>query len=358
MKYRSVLACCAVTGLLAGYGVTASASADDFYKGKTISVYIGYGPGSAYDSYARLLIDHIGRFIPGHPSLLPRNMRGAGSIRAANFIYKAAPKDGTAWAAPSRAIATETLLYGKDSKTAFSKPGDLNWIGSLNTEVAAVWHTAGVKTWEEARSKPLIVAMSSSHGGISARAVNSLLHANFQQVCCYGSGNFQNIAMERGEVQARIGWSWSSLKATKMDWLRTGKIYLFMQLGLQKDPEIPGDVPLVLDLAQSQKDKQALKIIFSTQNLGRPYIMPPGVPEARVALVQDAFMKMVKDPAFLAEAKKNRLEINDPQSGREILALLEEVYASPKNAIAAARHAIKAGEIKIVRQPKKKKRKK
>lgn len=358
MTHR-MLAVPAALSLAAGLAGAAVAQQPDFYTGKTANLYIGYGAGSTYDQYARLLADHIGRFIPGKPSILARNMPGAGSMRAANFVYKAAPKDGTAWGAPSRAIVTEPLLYGEKSKAAFKDPLEFNWIGSLNTEVgvAAVWHTAGVRTWAEARGKPIIVAMSSSHGGISARAVNSLLHANFQQVCCYGGGNNQNLAMERGEVQARIGWSWSSLRATQMDWLKSGKIHLLMQIGLTKHPEIPGDVPLVLDLAPSEKDKQALRIIFANQSMGRPYMMPPGVPKERVAIVREAFARMVKDAAFVAEAERHKLEINDPQSGRAMTELLREVYAAPADAVAAARAAITSGEIKIVRQPKKKKRK-
>lgn len=360
MKHRFLLASCGMAALAASLSIDAPAQAADFYKDKTVNLYIGYPAGTGYDQYARLMADNISRFIPGHPNILSRAMPGAGSMRVANYIYEAAPKDGLAWGAISRAIATEPLLYGKKSKAAFENPAKFNWIGSLNTEVgvAAIWHTTGIRTWEQARKKPIIVAISSSHGGISARAVNSLLHANFQQVCCYGGGNRQNIAMERGEVQARIGWSWSSLRATKMNWLKNGKINLFMQIGLQKHPEIPADVPLVLDLAQNKKDKQALKIIFSTQSMGRPYIMPPEVPKERVALVQDAFMKMVKDPAFLAQAKKHRLEINDPRSGPDIVSLINEVYASPEDAKAAARHAISSGDIRIVREAKKKKRKK
>jgi tripartite-type tricarboxylate transporter receptor subunit TctC len=360
MTYPRFLARTALSGLLTTTAFGAAAQEADFFKGKTLSVNIGYEAGSTYDLYARLLADHIGRFLPGKPNIIARNMPGAGSLRVASFIYKAAPKDGTAWGAISRDVATEPLLYGTKSKAAFKDPLELTWIGSLNTEVGvtAVWHTTGVKTWEEARSRPIIVAMSSSQGGISARAVNSLLHAKFQQVCCYGGGNLQNFAMERGEVEARVGWSWSSLKATKMDWLESGKINLLMQIGLKKNPDIPANVPLVLDLAPTEKDKKALRIIFSNQSMGRPYIMPPGVPAARVAIVREAFMNMVKDKAFLAAAEKKKLEINDPQSGKAVEEVLREVYASPADAIAAARHAITSGEIKMVRQPKKKKKKK
>lgn len=347
MTYRSFLACCVTICLISGAALS-SAQAADFYKGKSISLYIGYSPGSTYDTYARLMGENIRRFIPGNPNVVPRNMPGAGGMRAMSFIYQAAERDGTEWGAPSRVSATEPLLYGEKSTAPFKNPLEFNWIGSLNTEVgvAAAWHTTGVKTWEEARDKPIIVAMSSSRGGIAARVVNSILGANFQQVCCYGGGNKQNIAMERGEVEGRIGWSWSSLRASKMEWLKSGKINLFMQFALEKHPEIPADVPLVLDLAQTEKDKKALKIIFASQSMGRPYVMPPGVPSARVSLVQEAFMKMVKDSAFLARAKKHRLEINNPVSGQQIEALLKEVYASPDDAIAAAQNAIEAGEFR------------
>jgi tripartite-type tricarboxylate transporter receptor subunit TctC len=329
--------------------VASAAAAQDSFAGKQIDFYIGYDAGTGYDTYARAMGEHIGRFLPGGPSVIPRNMPGASGMRVMNFLYQAARKDGTAWGAIDRTIATETLLYGDDSKAGFKSPLEFNWIGSLNTEigVAAVWHTTGIKSWEETRTRPTIVAMASSQGGVAARALNSILGTEFQQVCCYGGDPNQNLAMERGEVEGRIGWSWSSLKASSMNWLDSGKIRILMQVGLQKNPEIPGDPPLVVDLAPTAKDRAALKIIFGNQSMGRPYVMPPDVPAARVADVRRAFVAMAKDPAFLADAEKRHLEINDPKSGDEITALLADLYGSPPDAIAAAREAIKSGEIKM-----------
>jgi tripartite-type tricarboxylate transporter receptor subunit TctC len=349
-KGRLLLACCATIGLLAAVGFNASARAEDFYKGKSIDFLIGYPAGTGYDIYARLMADNIVRFIPGNPNVVPRNMPGAGSMRVTNYLYQVAKKDGTVWGAVNRDIPTEPLLYGKESKAAFKNPLELGWIGSMTTEigVAAVWHTTGIKTWEEARNKPIIVAMASSHGGVSARAINSLLGANFKQVCCYGGDNNQNLAMERGEVEGRIGWSWSSLKATSMDWLKEGKITLLMQVGLQKNPEIPGDIPLVVDLAKSEKDKAALKVIFFAQSIGRPYLMPEGVPPDRLKIVRDAFKQMVKDPVFLAHAAKSHIEIDDPKSGEEVEELIKDIYATPDDVVAAARKAIKSGEFKVL----------
>ena len=344
-----LLACFATAGVLIGLADHASAQETNFYAGKTIDLYIGYDAGSTYDLYARLMAEHIGRFLAGKPNVISRNMTGATSMRAMSYLKQAANKDGTAWGAVDRNVPVEPLLYGSDSRAPFKNPLEFGWIGSLNTEVgvAAVWHTTGMKSWEEALTRPTIVGMAGAQGGIGARVLNSVLDTKFQQVCCYGSDANQNLALERGEIEGRIGWSWSSLKFTSMEWLKSGKITLLMQIGLQKNPEIPGDVPLVMDLAKTEKDKAALKIIFANQSMGRPYLMPPGVPAARVAEVQRAFAAMMKDSTFLADAERRHLEINDPKSGEEIEALLKEVYASSQDAVLAARRAIKEGEFKM-----------
>jgi tripartite-type tricarboxylate transporter receptor subunit TctC len=348
-KGRPLLASVSAAVLWAGLASPVSAQEADFYAGKTIEFYIGYEAGTGYDIYARLMSENIGRFIPGHPAIIPRNMPGAASMRAMNFIHEAARRDGIAWAAVDRNVAMEPLLYGNESKAPYKTPLEFNWIGSLNTEigVAAVWHTTGIKSWEETLTRPTIVAMAGAQGGIGARALNSFLGTQFQQVCCYGGDGGQNLAIERGEVEGRVGWSWSTLKASHTDWVESGKLKLLMQVGLQKNPDIPAEVPLVIDIAKTESDKQALKIIFANQSLGRPYVMPAGVPADRLAVVRRAFVEMTKDPAFLADAAKRRLEINDPKSGEEIHQILREVYDSPADIVAAAQRAIKDGEFKM-----------
>lgn len=352
---RPLLASVSAAVLWAGVASAASAQEADFYAGKTIEFYIGYEAGTGYDIYARLLSENIGRFIPGHPSIIPRNMPGAGSMRAMNFIYEAARRDGTAWGAVDRNVAVEPILYGAESKAPYKTPLEFNWIGSLNTEigVAAVWYATGIKSWEETLTRPTIVAMAGAQGGVGARALNSFLGTQFQQVCCYGGDGGQNLAIERGEVEGRVGWSWSTLKASHSDWVESGKLKLLMQVGLQKNADIPADVPLVLDLAKTEHDRQALKIIFANQSIGRPYVMPPNVPADRLAIVRRAFVEMTKDPAFLADAAKRRLEINDPKSGKEIHQILKEVYDSPPEIVAAAQRAIKEGEFKMKDEGKK-----
>jgi tripartite-type tricarboxylate transporter receptor subunit TctC len=348
-RYLNAVHTIAAAGALILGPFATAANGADFFEGKTIDLYIGYDAGSSYDTYARLLGRHIARFVPGRPTIVPRNMPGAAGMVAMNYLHDVARRDGTAWASVDRTIATEPLLYGTNSKAAFKSTLDFNWIGSLNTEigVAAVWHTTGITSWEQTKEKSVIVAMAGAQGGVGARALNSFLGTKFQQVCCYGGDGSQNLALERGEVQGRVGWSWSSLKATHMDWLQSGKVKILMQVGLQKNPEIPGDPPLVIDLAPTEKDRKALTIIFANQSIGRPFVMPPGVPAERVGEVRKAFMEMVRDREFLAEAQSKNLEIVSPKSGEEVQQLLKEVYGASPDAIAAAQTAMREGETKV-----------
>jgi tripartite-type tricarboxylate transporter receptor subunit TctC len=355
MNARIFLTSLATAGLLAVSATGASAQQKDFFAGKTVDLYITQDAGTGYDLYSRLMADNIVKYLPGKPLIIPRNMQGAGGMRVMQFLYEVAKKDGTAWGGVDRGVAVEPILYGKDSKAPFKNPLEFNWLGSLNTEigVAAVWYTTGIQSWEELLTRPTIVSMANSQGGFGARALNAILGTKFKQVCCYGSDSNQNLALERGEVEGRIGWSWSSLRVANMDWLQSGKIKLLMQVGLKKNKEIPADVPLVLDLAKTPKQKQALLITFANQSMGRPFVMPPGVPPALVAEVRKAFGQMIKDPAFLAEAERRHLEVSDPATGEEVEALLKSVYSSPPEAIAAAQEAMKEGEVKMIDSPKK-----
>ena len=354
MRARAVLTSLVTAGLLTASALTASAQQKDFFAGKTVDLYITQDAGTGYDLYSRLMADGIGKFLPGKPTIIPRNMQGAAGMRVMGFLLQVARKDGTVWGGVDRNVAVEPILYGKESTAPYENPLVFNWIGSLNTEigVATVWSATGIKSWQELLTRPTIVSMESSRGGVAGRALNNILGTKFEQICCYGSDSNQNLALERGEVEGRVGWSWSSLRASNMEWLRDGKITILMQVGLKKNPGIPGDPPLVLDLAKTEKDRQALKIIFANQSMGRPFVMPGGVPPERLAEVRKAFWEMVKDPAFLAEAERRHLEVSDPMSGEEVQALLKDVYSSPQEAVAAAQNAMKRGEFKMINNPK------
>jgi tripartite-type tricarboxylate transporter receptor subunit TctC len=326
-------------GHAAPYGVIAVAMAAfvgkahaqppaDFYKGKTVDFYIGYSAGGAYDLYARMISRHIGRHIPGNPQVVVKNMEGAASQRLANWLYAAAPKDGTAFGATSRAVAFDPLL---GSRTAQYDATRLNWIGSANDEVSVCvsWHTSGVTRWQDVLTREL--AIGSTGAGDDTyqfpRFVNNALGSKFKIVTGYPGGNDVSFAMERGEVSGRCGWSWSSIKATRMSWYEQKIIHVLMQFSLAKHPDLP-HVPLITDLAKDEEQRQVFRLIFARQVMGRPYVAPPDVPPARVEALRKAFMDTMADKEFLAEAERAKFEIT-PVAGDKLAALVADIYKFP-----------------------------
>jgi tripartite-type tricarboxylate transporter receptor subunit TctC len=303
-------------------------SATEFYRGKTLDLYIGYSVGGGYDLYARLLARHMGRHIPGNPTIVPRNMEGAASLRLANWLAKVAPKDGSVFGTIGRGVAFDPLLGQKDAQ--FQGP-DFTWIGSANNEVSicASWHTSTVVRFEDLQIQELIVAATGASDDTMhfARILNGVLRTKLKPIAGYPGGNDMSLAMERGEVQGRCSWSWSSVRASNQAWLDQKKINILAQLALTKHPDLP-DVPLAIDLARSDEDRQVLKLVFARQVAGRPFLAPPGVPKDRADMLRKAFMDTMRDPDFLAEAAKARLEIT-PVSGDELDALVRDLYATP-----------------------------
>jgi len=315
-------------------------SVADFYKGRTVEVYVGYSTGGGYDIYARMLARHMGRFIPGNPTLVPKNMEGAGSLRLANWLATAAPRDGTAFGTIGRGTAFDPVLGQPGAK--FKGP-DLSWIGSMNHEVSicAAWHDAGVSSFEDLKTKGLLV------GGVSpnddtvqfAKVLNSVLGTKLTIVTGYPGGNDIVLAMERGEVKGRCGWSWSSVVTARPTWMKEKKIVVLVQLALSKHPDLP-DVPLVTDLANNPSQRQMLRLIFARQVMGRPFVAPPGIPADRLAALRRAFMQTLADKEFLADAAKARLEV-DGVSGEEVEKLVKELYATPADVAKQAAAALK-----------------
>ena len=297
----------------------------DFYKGKSVDIYIGYSVGGAYDVYARLIARFIGRHIPGNPTIVPRNMEGAGSLRLANWLYQVAPKDGLAFGTFGRGAAFDPLLGVQGAAFEATK---YNWIGSANDEVSicVAWKNSGITSIEDAMTKELIVGGTGGSADTDQfpKILNGVLGTKMKLIVGYPGGNDVNLAMERGEVKGRCGWSWSSVKATQMHWVRDKTIAILVQLSLSKHPDLP-DVPLVMDLAKTEEQRQILKTIFARQVMGRPYAAPPGVPQERVETLRKAFDETMNDKEFLAEAEKTGLEIT-PVSGRKIQELVSEVY--------------------------------
>ncbi|MFZ3338019.1 MAG: hypothetical protein WA776_07205 [Xanthobacteraceae bacterium] len=328
----------AVLLVVASAAIALAQGASDFYKGRSLNLYIGYSPGGAYDLYARVIGRHMGAHIPGNPTLVPQNMAGAGSLRLANYLYRVAPQDGSAFATFGRGIAFDPLLLGQGDAFNAQK---MNWLGSANNEVSVcvAMKSSGITSFQDLFTKELTVGGTgaSSDTDQFPRVLNAVLGTHFKIVQGYPGGNDVVLAMERGEVAGRCGWSWSSVLSTHKSWITDGRMIVLVQLSLTKHPDLP-DVPLVMDFAKADQQRQILKIILARNVMGRPYVAPPNVPADRIALLRQAFMDTMKDKDFLAEADKMQLEVN-PVSGEEVQKLVAEVYATPPDIIAKAKAA-------------------
>jgi tripartite-type tricarboxylate transporter receptor subunit TctC len=317
------------------------AQAQSFYEGKTITIVTSTGVGGTYDVTARLIARFMPRFIPGKPSMIVQNMPGGGNVLATNFMYGIAPKDGTTIASIHNAMPVHQVLEGQGVRFDASK---FEWLGSTGaeTEVILVWHTTGIRTFDELRKREVILGGTGAGSGlvIIPRVMNALLGTRFKIVTGYKSSEDINIALQRGEVEARA-FSLISITAQRADWLRDKKITILAQVGTKRAHEIP-DVPLVTELAKSEEDRQVFKLISAAQGLGRPYLAPPGVPADRLAILRKAFAATMKDQAFLAEAEKLRIDI-DAISAQDVTELVRETVGAPAGVIAKAKAAIEGG---------------
>jgi tripartite-type tricarboxylate transporter receptor subunit TctC len=316
-------------------------SVEEFYKGKTVQIVVGFGAGASYDTYARILAEHIVRYIPGNPRAIVVNMEGAGSLRLANWLYNAAPKDGTVFGMTSRAAPFASLI-GTQGGTNFD-PTKFNWIGSANNEVSTCisWHTAPVKTFDQLHQTELIIGGDGpgADGEQFARVMNALFDTRIKIVSGYPGGNAINLAVERGEVQGRCGWSWSGVVAERRQWIDEHKINVLVQFGLGKHPDLP-EVPALLDRATTDEQKQILQLVLARQPLGRPFLAPPGVPADRVEALRRAFMASMSDSQFSAAAQKSKLEVN-PLPGAAVAALVNGVFTTvPPAAVARTKEIL------------------
>jgi tripartite-type tricarboxylate transporter receptor subunit TctC len=328
--------------LLASLASTAAADpVADFYAGKTVRVLIGFGPGGGYDLYARTLARHLGRHIPGQPTIVAQNMPGAGSLKALNYLYNAAPRDGTALATFARGIVFEPLL-GHTEGTQFDA-ARLNWIGSISNEVGVcgLMRTSGIATWADMRTKPFKIGASGTgaDSDIFPIVLRNLFGLPMKLVAGYQGGAEMVLAMERHEIDGRCGWSWTSLISRDKALYDARQIAVTLQIALAKHEDLP-DVPLVTDLVDDPQKLAALKLIVSRQNIARPFAAPPGVPAERIEALRRAFDATMRDPDFLAEATQLGLEVR-PASGAQVQALFGEIYAAPPEVVTMAAEIIK-----------------
>ena len=321
----------------------------EFFKGKTLTIYVGLSAGGGYDMNARLLSRHIGKYIPGNPTVVVRNMPGAGGLVMTNHVANVSPRDGLHLGAPQRGVPFEPLL-GQDSKAKFD-PRTLNWIGSVNsdTSLALVHKRTGIKTWKDLRNRDTIIAGTGvgTESVVVPYVLRNLMGLKFKVIAGFPGGSEMNLALARGEVDGRGTFSWTSVKPNYKEWIESGDYVVLFQMGLRKHKDLP-DVPLVIDLAESEDLKRLLKIQFTAFELGRPIFAAEGVPADRIAALRKAFDDAMKDKDLMREAEKSDQEVN-PMSGAEMQEIFKEIYETPKDLVARlAAASVEKADLKIL----------
>jgi tripartite-type tricarboxylate transporter receptor subunit TctC len=329
----------AILLLLSAGNVTKASPVADFYKDRTVRLIISGEAGGTYDSDGRLVAKHLSKHIPGNPRIIAENMLGASGRVAANYLYNGAPKDGTVIAILQQGVPLSQALGETGIKY---DAGRFNWLGSSvrPDETLVVWHTTGVKSLEDAKKKEVIIGATTPTGMnyLYPKLANELLGTKFRIVTGYPGGTPIMLAMERGEVEGRGSNPWSDWKARKPEWVKDKKIVPLMQMSLFKHPDLP-DVPLMVDLAPNETVRSVFELVTITGELGRPYLMSPGVPPERVQAVRDAFDATMKDPEFLAEAAKSQKDIH-PIHWKEMEDLVKRVLGAPESATELMKNAI------------------
>lgn len=329
MRSLAIALAGSVLCILATVGCPASAA--DFYSGKTVTIFIGSGVGGSVDLMARLGARHLADHIPGHPTVIAKNMDGAGGIVGANYIYRLAPKDGTQLGSSLMTVPFEPLYYGARSVAKFD-PLKFEWLGSPAKfiSVAIAWHTSPIKKAEDLLTHEMLVG---SAGAGSASTIDSFVMRNvlgfkYHLILGYPSGSDIDLAMERGETEGRASDAWAGITSRHPDWLENGTIRVLYQMGLKRHPSIPESVPMGIDFAKTDEQRAVLKLKMASFEIGYPVYGPPGMAAARVELLRKAFADTFKDPAYLADAKAAKVEV-EPIKGTEIASILKDAYAAP-----------------------------
>lgn len=337
-----------IAGLTIAAGLTmalhsAPVAADavaDFYKGKQISLVIGFAPGAGYDTYGRLFARHFGNHLPSKPSVVVQNMPGAGSLKAANHLYNLAAKDGSVLGMFASSTAFEPLFGGEGAQFDTAK---YTWIGNMDESIGTcvAWHSSGIDTFDDLMTKDSIfggsgpAAVTSQH----AVALKNLLGAKIKLVQGYNGAGDVKLAMARGEVQASCGFALSSIKSQHATEWKTGQIKILVQLAIEKTPELAG-VPHLYDYAKTDEMRQVFDLVFGRHVIGRPIAAPPGIPDDRKQALRAAFMATMKDPAFLADADKLKLDVS-ASDGEGVEKLFARFFGYPKSAVDKAVAAMK-----------------
>lgn len=321
--------------LLAGVGGTShSAHAQGaFYKGKDLHIIVSSRAGGAYDLYARTLARVYGSYIPGKPTIVVQNMPGAGGLKATNYMFALAPRDGTVIAATHSGIETAPLRFPKAAKFDLTK---FSWIGSITSDpfVAYVWHTAPVKRLVDTRTTPITVgAISVGTAGLDYAVIaRDMLGFKLKIVAGYKGSGAVKLAMRRGEVEGTFANGWSSLKSQEPEWLKDHKIRILVQHGLKKSPDLP-NVPRLIDFAHTKMQRQVITFMASIQEAAKPYFGPPAVPKARLAELRSAFDASLRDPKFVNGLKHAHAALHDSMTGPELAAFVKKLSETPHSVV-------------------------
>ena len=312
----------------------AAAQADGFFKGKTVRMIIPSGAGGGYDTFARVLSMHMRKHLPGNPTIIDQNMPGASGMLATNWAASAAPKDGTVIVGTYNTLLIEPLFGNPRVKY---DPREFEWIGSMGKQqqICVTWHTSPIKTIDQAKEREVIVAATGATGNSATmpKQLNTLIGTKFRVVPGYSTTEAR-LSMERGESEGICGLSYSTLKASSPDWIDNKRINVLVQTGSSVQAGLE-NVPLLRNLVTSEQDKRVLDTLAFPEELGRPFLMPPGTPKNVVQIVRRAFDATMKDPAFLADAEKARLDL-DPVTGEETEQVIKEAYSTPKDILQRA----------------------
>jgi tripartite-type tricarboxylate transporter receptor subunit TctC len=331
---RASLAALTIALMLAGWPVAAQSPAD-FYRGKTVSVLVGTSPGGDYDLRLRMVARHMGRHIPGNPTVIVNNMPGGGGLVVANWLANVAPRDGTVVVAISQNLAVHQATGAQGVKFDVR---EFNWIGNTTDtpNVINSWHTTGIRTIQDVMQRDLIVGATGTASGsyLYPYALNQLVGTKFKIVTGYPGGNDINLAMERGEVGGRGSNSWASWKSTRPQWLAEGKVFILVQVGVKRNAELP-NVPTMQELAKNDTDRQVLQFISADTAISRPLVTNAGVPRERVEALRRAFDATMKDPEFLAEAERSKTDIS-PMTGEESQKIAVATINTPAGVLARA----------------------
>jgi tripartite-type tricarboxylate transporter receptor subunit TctC len=317
--------------------MTGLARANEFYAGRTITLYVGFEAGGGYDLYARLVGRHLGRFIAGEPKVIVQNMPGAAGLRVANYVYQVAPQDGTALAIAAESVALEQALQGAGTEYDASK---LSWVGRVapSASITFTWQTSKVKNFEDARRQEAVIGATGVTGitSYTPRALNRLAGSKFKLVTGYSGSSGVLLAMERGEVEGGFA-IWPEFMKQKPEWLAQKKINVLYIVAGKRAPELP-DVPTTAELGRDEEAKTVLRFLASTTEIGRSIFSTPNVPADRLEHLRSAFAKMTQDGEFRRDAEQMGLQI-DPQSGEQLQKDVAAINQSPKTIIEKAKAA-------------------